>query len=78
MQRTINYCDKCGAETDKVAEIQINLNEYVKIDLMAQSQAHWQNTSQGTKWIKADLCPQCAAEIAGLFFDEPDTVTVNE
>lgn len=78
MKKITNYCDKCGATTDKVAQIRINLNGYVKIPLMVQSQARYQNTCNGVDWLQADLCPRCAAEIAGLFFEEPDTVTVNE
>ena len=78
MQKIIKYCDKCGAETNKIAKLRINLNEYVTIPLMVQSNAEWEGTCNGVRWFQADLCPQCAAEIAGLFFEEPGTVTVNE
>ena len=78
MQKTTNYCDKCGAETNKIAQLRINFNEYVTIPPMENSYAEWKSTCNGAIWLHADLCPQCAAEIAGLFFDEPGTVTVNE
>lgn len=78
MQKITNYCDKCGAKTNKIAQLRINLNEYVTIPPMVQSSAEWESSCNGVRWLEADLCPQCAAEIAGLFFDEPDTVTVNE
>lgn len=78
MQKIINYCDKCGAETNKTALLRIDLHGYVTIPLMVESYAEWENTHDGVNWFQADLCPQCAAKIAGLFFDEPDTVTVNE
>ena len=78
MQKIINYCDKCGSKADKIAHLRINFHEYVTIPPMVQSTAEWESTCNGAMWLQADLCPQCAAEIAGLFFDEPETVTVKE
>ena len=78
MQKITNYCDKCGAETNKIVQLRLDLKGYVTIPPMAQSTAEWECSCNGAIWFHADLCPQCAAEIAGLFFDEPDTVTVNE
>lgn len=77
MQKITNYCDKCGATMDKFAEMSIYFHEHVSISMMAQSSAEWQSSCSGANLLKADLCPQCAAEIAGLFFDDPSTVTVN-
>ena len=75
MQKVINYCDKCGKATDKTAQIRIDFHWLVKIPPMAYSQANWQSTCNGAEWLEADICPECAAEIANMFFSEAGTVT---